>query len=124
MIEYLAIALLILMVASHIALQAHCFRFRKSLPLVASEASERTVLISDLLEASAAALEDIADLLEGGAGSVPAMGSSGPSSNPVSQLITSLLMSKMSMPSEYGPSNEVRTIHEEHPPQVAPEEDN
>ena len=123
MIEYLAIALLILMVASHIMLQIHCMRFQKSLPMVALEAEQRTTNISGLLEASAVALEDIADLLEGGATGPPALAPTGGQTSPIQVLLSSLLMSKMGMDGTHGTTNEVRQIHEEHPTQVAPEDD-
>ena len=97
MIEYLAIARLMLMVASHIALQFHCFKFQRTLPMVASEASDRTLNISSLLEASAVALEDIADLLEGGQTGPPAMVPNMPQSNPIQALLSSVLMSRMGM---------------------------
>jgi hypothetical protein len=113
MIEYLAIALLILMVASHIMLQIHCMRFQKSLPMVAMEAEQRTTNISGLLEASAVALEDIADLLEGGATGPPALAPTGAQTNPIQVLLSSLLMSKMGMDGSHGtPQDSIRTIHE------------
>ena len=116
MIEYLAIALLILMVASHIALQAHCFKFQKSLPMVTTEAQERTSHIASLLEASAVALEDIADLLEGGQTGAPAMPTMAPNSSPVSQLITSLLMSRMGMDEATWPAEEPSLVDSPNPP--------
>ena len=107
MIEYVVLGLMTLMVASHIALQFHCFKFQRTLPLVASEASDRTLNISSLLEASAVALEDIADLLEGGQTGPPAMVPNIPQSNPIQALLSSLLMSKMGMDEATWPAAEL-----------------
>ena len=83
--------------------------------MVTTEAQERTT-ISPVLEASAVALEDIADLLEGGQTGAPAMPTMAPNSSPVSQLITSLLMSRMGMDEATWPAEEPSLVDSPNPP--------
>jgi len=122
MIDEATVALLTLMVLSHLALQAHCFTARRSLPGIVATVEDR---LRDLLQtaddrtsAVARSVDDGVDLLAeladnlGGAAEdqSQALGS------PFATLLTGLLMPKTPLPVDYASSQQERTIHEEHDP--------
>jgi len=122
MLEEATVFLLTLMVASHLALQAHCFTARRSLPGVVATVEDR---LRDLLKtaddrtsAVARSVDDGVDLLEELAANLggPAEGGAPDLGSPFASLLTGLLMPKTPLPVDYAPSHEVRKVREDDDP--------
>lgn len=116
MLAEATVVLLTLMVLSHLALQAHCFTARRSLPGVVATVEDR---LRDLLKtaddrtsAVARSVDDGVDLLEelaanlGGAAEdqSQALGS------PIASLLTGLLMPKTPLPVDYASTQQERPL--------------
>ena len=94
MLAEATVVLLTLMVLSHLALQAHCFTARKSLPSVLATLEDRFSSLvktaDDRTSAVARSVDDGVDLLEELAANLggPAEGGAGDLGSPVAALLT------------------------------------
>jgi len=119
MIDEATLALLTLMVLSHLALQHHCFTARRSLPGIVATVEERLSSLVNTADqrtsAVARSVDDGVDQLEELAqnigGTAEEQGQA--FGSPIASLLTGLLMPKTPVPVDYGSSAaQERTIRE------------
>ena len=128
MLAEATVALLTLMVFSHLALQWHCFGFRAGLPAIieATEnriqtgsmaVDERAESLLKLVDEGVQILSDLADSME-----APVGAQNAPSVPPVLGALTALLNSRAEMSGDYGSAQPQRTIQQENDNEATPPE--
>ena len=106
MLEEMQLLCMMMLLIGHGLLIKGCFKINQTIP-------DSTDRLGTKFDSISTVLDELADIID----EVASGSKTPPMANPLAggsipEMITSLLMSKMQMPSEYGPQENERTIHE------------